>query len=155
MVRFVLDDDKVYKVVAESDDAIWFIDYDNPCAPKMVKQDGLVNLEEIPVPDDYMQESVVSRAIYDTAKKRLGILSAILSDNAYITNAALRQRAIAKIAQDARVSQKTLKRWYYSYLAYQSNLPRRENAPVHIRLRYSAEPQCSPMPGMYSKQRRR
>lgn len=118
MVRFVLDDDKVYKVVAESDDAIWVIDYDNPCAPKMVKQDGLVNLEEIPVPDDYMQESVVSRAIYDTAKKRLGILSAILSDNAYITNAALRQRAIAKIAQDARVSQKTLKRWYYSYLAY-------------------------------------
>ena len=115
MVRFVLDDDKVYKVVAESDDAIWVIDYDNPCAPKMVKQDGLVNLEEIPVPDDYMQESVVSRAIYDTAKKRLGILSAILSDNAYITNAALRQRAIAKIAQDARVSQKTLKRWYYSY----------------------------------------
>ena len=79
MVRFVLDDDKVYKVVAESDDAIWVIDYDNPCAPKMVKQDGLVNLEEIPVPDDYMQESVVSRAIYDTAKKRLGILSAILS----------------------------------------------------------------------------
>ena len=70
----------------------------------MVKQDGLVNLEEIPVPDDYMQESVVSRAIYDTAKKRLGILSAILSDNAYITNAALRQRAIAKIAQDARVN---------------------------------------------------
>lgn len=64
MVRFVLDDDKVYKVVAESDDAIWVIDYDNPCAPKMVKQDGLVNLEEIPVPDDYMQESVVSRAIY-------------------------------------------------------------------------------------------
>lgn len=84
MVRFVLDDDKVYKVVAESDDAIWVIDYDNPCAPKMVKQDGLVNLEEIPVPDDYMQESVVSRAIYDTAKKRLGILSAILSDNAYL-----------------------------------------------------------------------
>lgn len=34
MVRFVLDDDKVYKVVAESDDAIWVIDYDNPCAPK-------------------------------------------------------------------------------------------------------------------------
>lgn len=64
MVRFVLDDDKVYKVVAESEDAIWVIDYDNPCAPKMVKQDGLVNLEEIPVPDDYMQESVVSRAIY-------------------------------------------------------------------------------------------
>lgn len=109
MVRFVLDDDKVYKVVAESDDAIWVIDYDNPCAPKMVKQDGLVNLEEIPVPDDYMQESVVSRAIYDTAKKRLGILSAILSDNAYITNAALRQRAIAKVAT-MKASVKKLKR---------------------------------------------
>ena len=118
MVRFVLDDDKVYKVVAESEDAIWVVDYDNPCAPKIVKQDGMKNLKEIPVPDDYIQESVVSRAIYDTARKRLGILSAILSDNAYITNAALRQRALAKIAQDARVSQKTLKRWYYSYLAY-------------------------------------
>lgn len=73
MVRFVLDDDKVYKVVAESDDAIWVIDYDNPCAPKMVKQDGLVNLEEIPVPDDYMQESVVSRAItiqFSCAKRK-------------------------------------------------------------------------------------
>ena len=41
MVRFVLDDDKVYKVVAESEDAIWVVDYDNPCAPKMVKQDGI------------------------------------------------------------------------------------------------------------------
>lgn len=29
MVRFVLDDDKVYKVVAESEDAIWVVDYDN------------------------------------------------------------------------------------------------------------------------------
>lgn len=83
MVRFVLDDDKVYKVVAESEDAIWVVDYDNPCAPKIVKQDGMKNLKEIPVPDDYIQESVVSRAIYDTARKRLGILSAILSDNAY------------------------------------------------------------------------
>ena len=85
MVRFVLDDDKVYKVVAESEDAIWVVDYDNPCAPKIVKQDGMKNLKEIPVPDDYIQESVVSRAIYDTARKRLGILSAILSDNAYLT----------------------------------------------------------------------
>lgn len=125
MVRFVLDDDKVYKVVAESEDAIWVVDYDNPCAPKIVKQDGMKNLKEIPVPDDYIQESVVSRAIYDTARKRLGILSAILSDNAYITNAALRQRALAKIAQDARVSQKTLKRWYYSYLAYLLQLCKR------------------------------
>lgn len=27
-----------------------------------------------------------------------------------------------------------------------------KNAPIHIRLRYSTEPQRSPMPGMYSKQ---
>lgn len=118
MVRFVLDDDKVYKVVAESDDAIWVIDYDNPCAPKMVKQDGLVNLEEIPVPDDYMQESVVSRAIYDTAKKRLNILSPMLSNSVYITNSAARQGVLTQIAQNTGISNKTLKRWYYSYLAY-------------------------------------
>lgn len=118
MVRFVLDDDKVYKVVAESEDAIWVIDYDNPCAPKMVKQDGLVNLEEIPVPDDYMQESVVSRAIYDTAKKRLNILSPMLSNSVYITNSAERQGVLTQIAQNTGISNKTLKRWYYSYLAY-------------------------------------
>lgn len=118
MVRFVLDDDKVYKVVAESEDAIWVIDYDNPCAPKMVKQDGLVNLEEIPVPDDYMQESVVSRAIYDTAKKRLNILSPMLSNSVYITNSAARQGVLTQIAQNTGISNKTLKRWYYSYLAY-------------------------------------
>lgn len=72
MVRFVLDDDKVYKVVAESDDAIWVIDYDNPCAPKMVKQDGLVNLEEIPVPDDYMQEPLCHEPYMILLRKGLG-----------------------------------------------------------------------------------
>ena len=94
MVRFVLDDDKVYKVVAESEDAIWVIDYDNPCAPKMVKQDGLVNLEEIPVPDDYMQESVVSRAIYDTAKKKAK----------YIKSDAIQQCLYNQFSSEARSS---------------------------------------------------
>ena len=118
MVKFVSEKDRVYKVLIEAEDKIWVIDYDNPCAPRMVKQLAEEQFETIPVPDDYVQERSVSQAVFETASKRYNIIRPLISNNLYVTDSNARRKAIVGIASEVGISKKTLQRWYYSYLAY-------------------------------------
>lgn len=118
MVKFIAEKGRVYKVLADDGNVLWVIDYENPCAPRVVRQDDNEPFETVPVPDDYIQERNVSQALFDTASKRYDILRPMISNNLYIADSNERHKTVAKIAADAGISEKTLQRWYYSYLAY-------------------------------------
>lgn len=118
MVKFISEKNRVYKVLAEDGNTLWVIDYENPCAPRMVKQLKEDRFETVPVPDDYVQERYISKAVFDTASKRYDIIRPLISNKLYVTDSNARRKAIVKIAAEAGISEKTLQRWYYSYLAY-------------------------------------
>lgn len=114
VVQFVEYNSRIYKVVYEKDDIFWLISFENPAAPFPASKENLI-LQEMPA--EYMDETPASAKRNTTMEKRLKILDEMVYDDRCCHDVAHRNRVVKKIAKDNGLSEKTILRWYYAYLA--------------------------------------
>lgn len=114
MVQFVEYKTHIYKVLFESGDLTWVISYERPAAPFPVQKDALSRSE---IPGDYIDESIPSAKRTATMEKRQNIIDELIQDESCIYDVGHRNLVVRKIAKRNSLSEKTILRWYYAYLA--------------------------------------
>lgn len=123
MVRFVFDEhgDKIYRVLHEAQDYAWIIECkDPPGVPHHILRSELEQLEEAPIPECFY-EDVNSENQKKWIEKRYSMLKPLIESTESIVDIHARNRLAKKVAQDNGVSEKTVRRLYYSYLAFGKN----------------------------------
>lgn len=121
MLKFVKYNDEIFRILAEdesyeSSQQLWIIPYFSPAAPqKVILADGM--FEEVSVPEDYYIEETPSPKRVRAMKKRLALLKPLLDDPDCIRDTGRRKRKIGEITSKYSISEKTVLRYYFSYLA--------------------------------------
>lgn len=135
MVRFVhyQNSSKLYKVIFETEEVVWLISWDSPSAPIKV---GVPNeLVNAPMPDEFLSETIPSEKRKKAMEKRYNLLRPLIETDSYeyICDSSARRKKIHEIAQTSGLSEKTLTRQYFAYLAKGKNglLPASRTAAIN------------------------
>lgn len=116
MVKFVSYHGKTYRLLLETAEGVaWIIDWENPGAP--IKVGDKNELFDEPIPGEFMDESVPSKKRTAAMEKRLRMIQPLTENKRLIFDTKFRRETIAALAQALSVSEKTLTRFFYAYLA--------------------------------------
>lgn len=117
MVTYLRYQEKVFRQVMADSTGIWIVGYENPGAPQIVSYSSLEKVEQIPPPEEQLDESDVSEKREATRKKRYAVIRLLAESNECITNDALRRTLALAAAKKNDISTRTVLRYYYTYLA--------------------------------------
>lgn len=117
MVKFYEHEGRIYRFLGSTNDMTWVIDYEKPGKPIMLSRNAVNGMKEIPVPDDYIDESDVSKYRNAAMEKRFNLIEPLLNSSVFITNGRMRTLAMETIAKENDLSVRTVCRYYFGYLA--------------------------------------
>lgn len=121
MPKFVKYNDEIFRVLIEEEkrplsSQAWIIPYFSPAAPQKVLLTG-EKYEEVTIPEDFYIEEDPSPKRLRAMKKRLALLKPLIDNQNCIVDTGLRKRKIADITRTFSISEKTVLRYYFAYLA--------------------------------------
>lgn len=117
MVRFYSYGSRLYRFLVSVGNSAWLIDYENPGKPIELSVEVLNTIPLAPVPDDYLDESAVTEKRNATMAKRLALIEPLLYNSIFITDESIRRRSIENIAKTNGISERTVYRFFFGYLA--------------------------------------
>lgn len=106
-----------YRLLLSTDNGNWMIEYENPKEPALISFADFASFIQIPAPERALQIDSPGPGYEKTRLKRLETLQELISDDIHIMDRNTRIRTIKSIAGRSGVSEKTLRKWYYSYLS--------------------------------------
>lgn len=117
MVKFYSYGSRLYRFLVSVGNSAWLIDYENPGKPIELSVEVLNTIPLAPVPDDYLDESAVTEKRNATMEKRLALIEPLLYNSIFITDESIRRRSIENIAKTNGISERTVYRFFFGYLA--------------------------------------
>ncbi|MDL2289745.1 DDE-type integrase/transposase/recombinase [Clostridia bacterium OttesenSCG-928-F22] len=116
MVRIYYEKDGItYRSLLAYADGTWLIEYDCPKEPFMVTHEELGSFHRTSAPDAVMQAP--GSSYEDTKQKRLKMLQELIGDERCIVDRKHRNGIIQAITGRSGTSAKTIRKWFYAYLA--------------------------------------
>ena len=104
----------IYRQMLETADKLWLVCYTAPAVPVCAFK---ALCETVPLPDDFLDEETPGGKRLNTMQKRKNIIRPLTEDTNCITDLHLRAKMVRQCAAGSGVSEKTICRWYYAYLA--------------------------------------
>lgn len=116
MVKFVSYHGRTYRLLLSTPEGVaWIIDWEKPGAP--IKIGDKNELVDEPIPGEFMDEAAPSDSRKVAMEKRLHMLQPLIKNERSIFDTKFRREKIAALAESYAVSEKTLTRFFYAYLA--------------------------------------
>ena len=112
---FYLINEEIFHAVLIEPEGMWMISYKNPNAPIFYRNSELKQYEKIKTPNEYIKRNDVTMSYAE--QKKLSMIKPLLMDHAFVTDRTKRAKKITEIAEQNQVSQRTILRLYYLYLA--------------------------------------
>lgn len=115
MVEFVSYKGELYRLLMKAEGFAWIINWETAGAPIRVGTPEELTAENIP--DDFLDEKEPSAKRKNTMEKRFHMIKPLIEQDIYICNVKKRRSKIAELASSFNVSEKTITRFYFAYLA--------------------------------------
>ena len=101
MVTYLRYQEKVFRQVMADSTGIWIVGYENPGAPQIVSYSSLEKVEQIPPPEEQLDESDVSEKREATRKKRYAVIRLLAESNECIIRA-VRNGWVSRLAAERK-----------------------------------------------------
>lgn len=105
--------EEVYRALCEQEDGVWAISCERCCAPTFFSEDEFRRCERVPAPEPFGDE----RELTESERFRMALIAPLLEDDKYIICRRFRCEKAGEIAQAQGVSERSVLRTYYRYLA--------------------------------------
>lgn len=117
MTEFYKKEEVVYRYLLSCIEGAWLIEYENPKEPFMISSEEFRAFERVPAPEDFTSADTPKQGYEKTKQKRYEAIQELVLNDSFIIDRASRNKAIKTAAGRLSVSEKTLRRWYFCYLA--------------------------------------
>lgn len=109
---------KIYRLlIKDSDGGMWVIPLDGQTGPQYISAGMVCELEPVSPPQVITSEAYVSPLKLKSAEKRRSIISSLIEDDVCVVDKKSRNIKISQAAKQSGSSEKSVRRWYYIYLA--------------------------------------
>lgn len=119
MVKFISYKEKLYRVLLECEAGTWVSSWDSVSAPIRIGDTSDFSPEKIP--SEFIDEVSTGSKREARMESRLDMIRPLLEEPIYIQDASLRAVKMREIANEHGVSEKTIQRYYFAYLARGQN----------------------------------
>lgn len=106
---------EVFRQVLKAEDGAWLISYEEPNAPRFVRDTELKSLKKVEAPADYLRYQ--EKEPTEGQKKRRELIAPLLENPLYIWDKAARRKKAAEIADAHRSTVRRIQKLFYRYLA--------------------------------------
>ena len=117
MVTFLEMDGSVFRHLLSVSDGAWVINCDAETAPQLLCTEAYIKMKHVPVPEFIVDETRVSEKRRKTMEKRMRALKPLLNNPSFISDSMLRKTVINARAKELGMSERTLMRYFYAFLA--------------------------------------
>lgn len=107
----------VYRQLTQCTTGAWVIAYDEPVCPVFWDKEQLQEAVRAFIPEEVLDETPLTKAQEQRMENRYKIILPLLEDERCLADGKLRGQYIEKAAEEAAISTRTVRRYYYAYLA--------------------------------------
>lgn len=115
MVMFYSDEESTYRLLIRYP-AVWLINTSGKTAPIYVSDEVFSSMHEVPA-DTIIPPYTFLPDVREEADKRVAIIKPLIESEQYIVDSDARAKTALSIAKEYGISQRTVLRYYFSYLA--------------------------------------
>lgn len=118
LVFYQLQDEQVFKQVAEREERVYLVSYENPAGIIFLPRERMGGWRVIPAPANHFSKITATPKRAETQKKRVQIIEPLILSGDALVDSKIRRVIAKSISKEQGVSVRTLLNWYYRFLAY-------------------------------------